>query len=154
LYSSLDDDIEPYHERLAQAGILAMMLNAEKSLACVEAETVRDTFAESKFIKEVLAFCDVAMSENPSQESRDMFAALNLRNADVITSKDAAITYDPKTFDALPLIEKAFLTAQNKIRFENSGVTDFAAIPPTHLAYSSDSRRSQRGEPFPSDRRR
>lgn len=133
LYSSLDDEIEPYHENLAQAGILAMLLNAEKSLACVEAETVRDTFAESKFIKEILAFCDVTMSESPSQESRDTFAALNLRNADVITSKDAAITYDPKTFDALPLIEKAFLTAQNKIRFENSGVADFAAIPPTHL---------------------
>ena len=133
LYSSLDDDIEPYHERLAQAGILAMMLNAEKSLACVEAETVRDTFAESKFIKEILAFCDVTMSENASQESRDTFAALNLRNADVITSKDAAITYDPKSFDALPLIEKAFLTAQNRIRFGNSGVADFTAIPPTHL---------------------
>jgi hypothetical protein len=133
LYSSLDDEIEPYHERLAQAGILAMMLNAEKSLACVEAETVRDTFAESKFIKEILAFCDVTMSENPSQESVDTFAALNLRNADVITSKDGAITYDPKSFDALPLIEKAFLTAQNKIRFGTSGVKDFAAIPPTHL---------------------
>lgn len=132
LYSSMNE-VEPYHERLARAGILAMLLNGEKSLACVEAETVKDSFVESEFIKQILAYCDVTMSENPAPESQDIIAGLNLRNADRLTPGAAPIIYDPKTFSALPLIERAFLAGDNKIKFENSAAPNFAAIPPTDL---------------------
>ncbi len=132
LYSSLDE-VEPYHEHLARASILAMLLNGEKSLACVEAETVKDSFVESEFIRQILAYCDVTMSENPAPESQDIIAALNLRNADRLTPGAAPIIYDLKMFGALPLIERAFLAGDNKIRFENSAAPDFTAIPPTDL---------------------
>jgi hypothetical protein len=132
LYSSIDE-LEPYHERLARAGILAMLLNSEKSLACVEAETVRETFAESKFVQEILAFCDVTMSDTPSPDSMPTLANLNLRNIDLITTDGAAMAYSKDNFDSLPLIEKALLTAERKISFKSSGDTDFNSIPPTHL---------------------
>ena len=130
LYSSFGNH-EPYHERLARAGILAMLLNSEKSLACVEAETLKDTFSKSGFIKEILAFCDVTLSDAPSADSIAAIDALNLKNKDIFLSKGAAIRYTPENFDALSLIEKAFLSAEKKIAFDSA--TKIADIPPAHL---------------------
>jgi len=132
LYSSFDD-LEPYHERLARAGILAMLLNGEKSLACVEAETVKGAFADSEFMAQVLAFCDVTLSDAPAQDSKDIMATLKLRHQDLLINKGAALSYNPETFGGLPLIEKAFLASEGKISFENSAVKDVNAIPPTHI---------------------
>lgn len=131
LYSSFGDH-EPYHERLARAGILAMLLNSEKSLACVEAETIKDHFANSGFIKEILAFCDVTLSDAPSADSIAAIDTLNLKNKDIFVAKGAAIRYSPENFDALPLIEKAFLSAEKKIEFDAASVK-IADIPPAHL---------------------
>lgn len=131
LYSSFGDH-EPYHERLARAGILAMLLNSEKSLACVEAETLKDSFSESGFIKEILAFCDVTLSDAPSHDSLAIIDTLNLKNKDIFVAKGAAIRYVPENFDALSLIEKAFLSAEKKIAFDAVSVK-IANIPPAHL---------------------
>lgn len=132
-YSSFFEETKPYHERLARAGLLAMLLNGEKSLACVEANTLKDNFPESEFIKQALAFCDVTLSETPSAASLETMKALNLGSLDILTAKDAAIVYNPENFGALSLIEKAFLAAAHKISFEKSGITDIRSVPPTHL---------------------
>jgi hypothetical protein len=129
LYSSSGVE-EPYHERLARAGILAMLLNGEKSLACVETETSKDHFPESDFIKQILAFCDITLSDAPSEDSSEMIASMDLKNKDILTAKDGSIRYNPESFGALSLIEKAFLAAEKKIAFESVPVD---TIPPEHL---------------------
>jgi hypothetical protein len=138
LYSSFDE-VEPYHERLARAGILAMLLNGEKSLACVEAETVKGAFSDSEFIAQILAFCDVTLSDTPSAESKDIMAGLKLRHQDILINDGAALAYNTESFGGLSLIEKAFLASEGKISFENSTIKDANAIPPTHLRILLDS---------------
>jgi hypothetical protein len=108
------------------------MLNSEKSLACVEANTIKDEFPDSEFVQQILAFCDVTLSDNPSKNSLDTLAAMNLKNFDVFKTKDAAVKYSPENFAALSLIERAFLTADKRIEFQNAGV-QISDVPPTHI---------------------
>lgn len=99
LYSTVNG--EPYNEHLASAGIISMMLNGEKSLACVEANTGKEQFGDVKFIDDVLKFCDEA------------------------TPEPVPYNYNPESFGKLSLLERAFITASGKIDFNNSGIDPF-----------------------------
>ncbi len=59
LYSQIVD--EPYHEKLARAGVLSMMQGGKGSLGCLETRTVMNRFGELEFWQTLNAVCDVAM---------------------------------------------------------------------------------------------
>ena len=67
IYSSLET--EPYHERLARAGVLAMLYNGEKSLACLETNTVSSRFPKILFWSALSTYCSRSLSETPPEDA-------------------------------------------------------------------------------------
>jgi len=62
LYTQVTD--APYHPRLIEQGIMAMALSGQKSLACVEARSATEIFADDAFLLALIALCDAGWSKN------------------------------------------------------------------------------------------
>ncbi len=133
LYSQLND--EPYHENLARAGVLAMLYNGEKSLACLEGNTVQDRFEGVTFWQEFLAYCDHFLSEKPDKKSIKTLKASDKKILKVIAAdKKYSFTYDPKKFETLSRLEQAILVSENNLKLSKLKKINIQDIPPRHIA--------------------
>ena len=61
LYTKITD--APYHPRLIEQGIVAMILSGQKSLACVEARSAAEIFASDAFLTHLITLCDANWSK-------------------------------------------------------------------------------------------
>ena len=129
LYSKLEE--EPYDARLGRAGILSMLYSGQKSLACLEANTARDKFPDNAFWKDIIAYCNVALSETPSA---DDIAALEQSSGSILpalaTQSTYKFQYNADAFSKLEQIEQALLVTENRITIPD---LDIESIPAAHL---------------------
>lgn len=107
LYSQLKEG--PYHPRLANAGVLAMLFSGQKSTACLEANAVRENFPEDDLISEVITYCDTSMAEG--------------------AAAPATHRYMPGGFGKLPQLDRALVAADNKLAFVDFDAKEIAAVP-------------------------
>ncbi|HBR69819.1 MAG TPA: hypothetical protein DEA55_10640, partial [Rhodospirillaceae bacterium] len=114
LYSLLNK--EPYHERLARAGILAMLYNGEKPLACLEANILGTRFAEIEFWQQFKAYCAFTVSDNATEEDKKILQSSGKRVFQSIAAGGhPAFSYTPQAFSGLSYIEQAVLVAEKGI---------------------------------------
>jgi len=145
MYEKLDD--EPYHPRLAKAGIITLMLQGEKALGCLEYKTVADRdFSEAAekdtFWGDIALYCDFALKTG--DESKVALKAL--KGADNKILKNIAVNSNYKTnyskqrFQKMDLFSKAILKADDRILKSNLTSINFNDLPPSHieLLYSED----------------
>ncbi|GJL84571.1 MAG: hypothetical protein DHS20C02_03460 [Micavibrio sp.] len=132
LYSLLNK--ESYHERLARTGILAMLYNGEKPLACVEANTLGNRFTDQQFWQELNAYCNLSLSDKP--EKRDV-QILKSSGKNMFQTLAAGgrynFTYAPKKFEKLSQLEQAVLIAEKSLKLGNLDAIKFSDIPARHL---------------------
>src|SRR5262249_1802823 len=112
----------------------AMLYAGEKSLACLEAKTAEQRFEQDEFWKEILAYCDVTLSQKPAQES---LAALRALGKKVFTNaannKSFRFAYSPQAFASLSHIEQAVLAADKRIDAASIENVNAANVPPRDL---------------------
>ncbi len=132
LYSSLELENPP--RSVAQAGITAMLFAGEKSLACLELNTVQEQYGVDPFVKTVAAYCDATLSATPSPESLNVLnAAPDKLLVTLATKKSFSIVYSPADFEKYSLLEKAMLAAEAKILLPTGDHGNFSNVPPSHL---------------------
>lgn len=126
--------VESQSESIVRSGIYAMLFTGEKSLACVEMNTVIDRYAASGFFKTMAAYCDATLSEKPSEESwRILRASADKMLLTLATDKNFTFDYTPGTFDRLSPLERAAIVAEGRLKSGVQRTTDFKKVPPAHL---------------------
>jgi hypothetical protein len=129
LYSSLGQD--PYHENLSRAGIMAMLFNGEKSLACLEVNTFTTSEEAPEFWTDLAAYCDASLSENPEGPSLEVLKDSKHKLLQTLaTNKNFRFGYSPDTFADLGMLEKALLTAESRL---DIGTLHYDKIPFDHI---------------------
>lgn len=132
LYSSLS--LENPQESIAKAGILSMLFRGEKSLACLELNTVKDEFSTVDFFKTMSAYCDATLSPQSSKTSLEVLSVAPEKLLHTLaTQRDFSFSYSPYTFDRFSLLEQAVLVAESKISIPSNFDRSFKNVPPSHL---------------------
>ncbi|MCD8571509.1 MAG: hypothetical protein LRY76_08365 [Alphaproteobacteria bacterium] len=130
IYSDLGQP--PYHPNLAQAGIMALLFNAEKSLACLEYKTVEDRNFSGEFWTDIALYCDYVLEDKkpPSAALENINSTAVKR---ILSGGAFTFSYDAKKLAAVPLFDRAILTAENIINFGGLGMDGIRRISPEHL---------------------
>jgi|GEM_PF-1610994 len=137
-YALLDNE-EPYHPRLARAGILTQMLGGQKALACLEYKSVSDrdfsSAAHPDFWHDIALYCAYALQskDNSMQERQALKNAKSTALRNIGKNDKYQVGYNPARFQKYGMMSKAVLKAEGRILQSTLGGTDFAAIPPAHL---------------------
>ena len=122
LYSQLKE--EPYHPRLARAGVLAMLYSGQKSAACLETNVIREQFPDDEFAGDITAYCNATMADAQQTDETDGLLGT------LINQQSYRFQYTPQEFSNLGELEQALLVAENRIT-----IPDFKAnsVPTAHL---------------------
>ncbi|PCK00284.1 MAG: hypothetical protein COA45_00420 [Zetaproteobacteria bacterium] len=121
---------ESTQESLAFIGVLSMLLNKEKALACLETKTLLPHFKGNKFWQELDAYCTLSLSKQIHTTAQTL-----IDNSDkviissILKDPDYRFEYTPATFSALSPLERALLTAEERIAI----TTAFKDTPPQHI---------------------
>ncbi len=126
---------EPYHERLARAGVLAMLYNREKPLACLEANTFGNRFTDEIFWQEFQAYCNHSLSDKPDKRDIEILKSSGKKMFQTLAAGGRYnFTYAPKKFEKLSQLEQAVLVAEKSLGLGSLGTMKFSDIPARHLA--------------------
>ena len=135
LYSILED--EAYHERLARAGVLAMLYTGEKSLACLETNIVGKRFSDISFWTDLSAYCDFSLLNKDSKSSLKETSKKYISNSKILnklsTNKDYRFTYTKKAYERLDVLERAILAAEDRLEIKNLKADALRKIPAAHI---------------------
>lgn len=132
IYNQLED--APYDERLARAGVLAMLYNREKSNACLETKTFMEEFGEIGFWQELSAYCTLTLGG-----SDDAAALDTLKNSTrttiykLATDESFKFLYDPEAYIALSIMEQAILASKAKLDVSAVNAAAVDNIPNAHI---------------------
>jgi len=110
----------PYHERLGQAGIMAMLYNGQIAYACLEARAHQKRFASSSFWQEVLPACDYMMSKL-GEEKKAVAAEQTSEILQKVALKEG-FRYKIKALNdvsALNPIDKVVLVADSRLDYSS-----------------------------------
>lgn len=133
LVSKLDENLF-YHPRISKAGVLAMLFSGEKGSACLENNANKDRFEKDEFWSVLGAYCAITLSDTPPESATQTIEQSGYPIIkDVLSSKDYSFNYTPESFEKLSLIEKAILTAENKISLKTIDKDGIRNIPAPHL---------------------
>lgn len=115
LYSQIN--AEPYHSNLAKAGILAMLLNGEKAVACLEYKTLDDRKFDDPFWDEMALYCNFLLSTNEGKNKAAELLSLSSLGIlrDIGSNPTFKINYTPEHFKSLDILERAILMAEGRI---------------------------------------
>ncbi len=119
---------EPYAPELAKAGILSMLFNGEKSLACLEYKTVQDRDFTGEFWNDIARYCDYAVSEDRSALGKSGLGVLK----NIAGNKSYRAGYSP-ALDKMSDLELAILAAEDRIGWPNPGPGALANMPGRYL---------------------
>lgn len=122
----------PYHPNLAQAGIMALLFNAEKSLACLEYKTFEDRNFSGKFWSDIAAYCDFTL-EGKKPDAAALEAVSSSAIKRIVGGGAFTFSYDAQKLAEVPLVDRAILTAENIINFGGFGPEGIRSIAPAHL---------------------
>ncbi|MGH1377667.1 MAG: hypothetical protein ACRBB3_02485 [Alphaproteobacteria bacterium] len=106
---------------LAYPGVITMLLNKEKALACLETKALSPSLKNTQFWKELDAYCTISLSNQNHNEKEDILK--NTKNVilnKIISDKKFTFEYTPTSFAALSPIERAILTAEDKITLKSA----------------------------------
>jgi len=124
---------QPYHERFAQAGVLAALYSREPSLACLETKATGERFSDVAFWQQLTRICSYILSKSGKGDRPDIdFSESKIIQQ--IVSKDS-FRFRPnsvKDLQDLEPLEAALLAADN--RFDLSGFRFDQKLPPHVLA--------------------
>jgi hypothetical protein len=129
LYSSLNR--EPYAPELARAGILAMMFNGEKSLACLEYKTVQDRDFSGSFWADMALYCHYAVNEDGAARADLSKAKLPVLRS-IAKNKDFRVSYSA-SLDKMTDTELAILAAEDRIAWPKPGQGVLSSMPGRYL---------------------
>ena len=122
LYSLITD--VPYHEKLARAGVLAMMEGGKASLGCLETRTVLDRFGQLEFWQTLDAICDLresgARSAGRAIEGNDIDLTGSASPVIARIAADPSYIFAPASqqdIDRLAPLERAALQASGSLSF-------------------------------------
>lgn len=122
---------ETTQESLAYSGVLSMLLNKEKALACLDTKTLLPHFKDKPFWQELDAYCTLSLSTQPHEAEQKTITNSNKNIIQsIISSKKFKFEYEPTAFAALSPLERAILTAENRITLKNA----YKDTPVQHLA--------------------
>lgn len=134
LYTDSTD--EPYHERFARAGILAMLYNNQYALACLEIKSLGTRFESPSFWQEMPVVCDYLLSKmgGPFEIEKD-----KLPQSKTIQRllKDSRFRYDiksAKSFENIDLLETALLIADRRMDYSDLKKLELDEMSPAVLA--------------------
>ncbi len=123
------------NEPLIRAGIFSMLLNKQKALACLEIKTSLDKYRNIDFWKELNAYCTLSLSKDSLPEYQTIIdQSENKILKSILENKDFRFEYDIKSFAALSFLERAILTAEDRIILPRSSNVPFQHIHPQHTA--------------------
>lgn len=133
LYSKLNE--EPYHSNLGKAGIIAMMMNGEKSVACLEYKTMAERNFEDSFWNDLALYCGYVLTTDDTRAS----ARMNMERAgtgilqEISKNEGLKINYTPSRFSELNEFERAILVSEERIGWPalSNGYID--ELPLNHL---------------------
>ncbi|MCK6418221.1 MAG: hypothetical protein L6Q57_04695 [Alphaproteobacteria bacterium] len=124
----------PYDAELARAGLLAMMLRGEKSLACVENNTLLESFPNSDFILDFAAYCDATLAEDVPPEALQRLKKSKSRILNTLAlNKSFSMDYSRQAFEDLSLIERAALVADQRLKIGSLPVAEIQRLPAAHI---------------------
>lgn len=140
IYTSLE--AEPYHERLASAGLTALIVTGRKSLACLDIKTFFGGNGQTPAWKQLSTYCNHLMQaaagvEAVSAEPKnlDQYAPYPVLKK-IAEAPEYSESYNPALFDKLTQFERAVLIGENRLTIDLSLLRqDLAAdrIPPSHI---------------------
>jgi hypothetical protein len=118
---------EPYHEKLARAGVLGMMEGGKGSLGCLETRTVMDRFGQLEFWQTLDAVCDISLAKmSRADGSSPDINDIDLGGSDSKIldrlAKTPNFTYrvsTPADIEVLTPLERAALQINNAFVFEH-----------------------------------
>lgn len=133
LYSQIN--AEPYHSNLAKAGILAMLFNGEKAVACLEYKTLDDRKFEDPFWDEMALYCNYLLSV---KEGRDKAAELLSLSSlgtlrDIGANQKFKVNYSTERFKSLDVLERAIVMADERIVWPALSSKMLRELPLNHL---------------------
>lgn len=108
---------EPYHLNLATAGITALLMNGERSLACLEYKTMEDRDFDSEFWKNLTLYCRyVTASDQQKKDLKDSFSESSLGVLqNIAKNQKYKVSYSKNAFKDLSELERAILIADDRI---------------------------------------
>ena len=138
LYTKNPD--QPYHEHLARAGILSMMFDGQRALACLEAKSLDSSYNDVLFWQQLLVICDYFMaSMSDEKPSKDITDSESLAASKVLQKivKKSSFRYTlqrPSDFESLTALEKATLINSNRIDYSALKSANIDAFSPLSTA--------------------
>lgn len=131
IYARLENP--PYHIKLAQAGVLAMIYSGQKSSACLEANSISLPQNPPEFWTLLRAYCDVTLSKTPGDSAVETLeSAQGLILHSLALQPDYKFTYSPERYGTLRPLEQALLAAEEKLDISELEKWP-EAPPPNHL---------------------
>ncbi len=127
LYTQISD-IED-HEKLVRLGVYSMLFNQEKALACLEVKARFTDFENIALWQELNGYCSHTLSMK-DETSENIQISSNIVKS-IIASPDYTFEYTPQTFASLKFLEKAILTAEDRITI--STATSDMTFPPRDI---------------------
>ncbi len=132
------DHAVPYHERLARAGVQALFLSNQSTIACLETKTLVTRFPDDIFWRQASTICDYLLEKMAGRPVKNFIDRPGVRKAiegsalmrNVFIGPNYKIT--PRTVDAFkdfsPL-EMALLINDNRISVEALAMDRLPLIP-------------------------
>ena len=134
LYNKIDVELEHISPTLASLGILAMLFNQEKALACVEIKSFFQRFASISLWKELNAWCNLKLTDERKQQAIQTIAeSQNTILQSMITSHDYTFEYEPSVFSTLSFMQRALLVSEDRIKLSLTEPAQYD-IPQDHIA--------------------
>lgn len=120
----------PHHQDIAKAGILAMLGNGEKSIACLEMKTLGNMNMGDPFWPAFMGYCNYTLSESPSESAGNLLKDTKYELMRALAfNKEFIFPYTPDGFSKLSLIEKNTLVAEGRIEAPEINADSIGGIP-------------------------
>lgn len=136
LYTENPD--KPYSERLARAGILAMMLNGQTALACLEAKALGQDYEQIRQWEQIFGVCDYFMRKAGDDEKpvdgESSYALAGMVQQVVEKSRFRYTIQSPEDFEKLGYLDKATLINEKRMDYSSLKSEDFARFSAVSMA--------------------
>lgn len=125
MYSMMGE--EPYTPDLARLGLLAMLYNGERSVACLEYKVVEDRDFSGDFWKNMAAYCAHVLEEPQAKVLLSAAPSVTLKK--ITGNKNYMRQYSAGTFGKMDDFDRALLIAEKRLDRPKIGPKTAAAMP-------------------------
>lgn len=131
----------PYHERLARAGVTAMLLGGQRPLGCIETKAVQENYGNLPFWQQMNVVCDIFLSGNLEKNKSKEVATSVFANSPMLQKVvgNAGYSFRPENTEdiaALTIEEKLAVFTLQRVDYSKlvkRNLKDFLETQPTVL---------------------